>query len=142
TKPVLLVTAYGNFLEPELAQRLAPLRQLARPLSRAVLYQALKQAFEHQPLPSSKTPGETTPEQFSARVLLVEDNPVNQLVARGLLQKLGCQVGIATNGEDALKQLAGADFDLVLMDCNMPVMDGYQATREIRASGRWPDLPV
>ena len=142
TKPVLLVTAYGNFLDPELAQRLAPLRQLARPLSRAVLYQALKQAFEHQPLPVSKTTGAAPQEQFAARVLLVEDNPVNQLVARGLLQKLGCQVAIATNGEEALKQLEGAGFDLVLMDCNMPVMDGYQATREIRESGRWPDLPV
>ncbi|PJI49954.1 MAG: hybrid sensor histidine kinase/response regulator [Pseudomonas sp.] len=142
TKPVLLVTAYGNFLEPELAQRLAPLRQLARPLSRAVLYQALQQAFEHQPPPSAKAPGTTPQEQFSARVLLVEDNPVNQLVARGLLQKLGCQVDIAINGEEALKQLDGAEFDLVLMDCNMPVMDGYQATHEIRQSGRWPGLPV
>ncbi|WP_414602896.1 ATP-binding protein [Pseudomonas nitroreducens] len=142
TKPVLLVTAYGNFLEPEMAQRLTPLRQLARPLSRAVLYQALKQAFEHQPLPTAKAPGTAALEQFSARVLLVEDNPVNQLVARGLLQKLGCQVGIANNGEEALQQLASAEFDLVLMDCNMPVMDGYQATREIRESGRWPSLPV
>ncbi|WP_448681878.1 ATP-binding protein [Pseudomonas nicosulfuronedens] len=141
-KPVLLVTAYGNFLEPELAQRLAPLRQLARPLSRAVLYQALKQAFEHQPQPATKTSGAASQEQFSARVLLVEDNPVNQLVARGLLQKLGCQVGIATNGEEALKQLDSSEFDLVLMDCNMPVMDGYRATRVIRESGRWPDLPV
>lgn len=142
SKPVLLVTAYGNFLEPELTQRLAPLRQLARPLSRAVLYQALKQAFEHQPQPSANAPGAALQEQFSARVLLVEDNPVNQLVARGLLQKLGCQVGIAINGEEALKQLDVAEFDLVLMDCNMPVMDGYQATRAIRESGRWPELPV
>jgi len=142
TKPVLLVTAYGNFLEPEMAQRLAPLRQLARPLSRAVLYQALKQAFEHQPLPLAKVAGMAALEQFSARVLLVEDNPVNQLVARGLLQKLGCQVGIATNGEEALKQLDAGEFDLVLMDCNMPVMDGYQATRAIRENARWADLPV
>lgn len=142
-KPVLLVTAYGNFLEQPLAQRLAPLRQLARPLSREVLYQALKQAFEHQPLPASPTaPGLAQAELFSARVLLVEDNPVNQLVAKGLLQKLGCVVAVAGNGEEALVQLGDGTFDLVLMDCNMPVMDGYQATQAIRNSGRWPGLPV
>lgn len=141
-KPVLLVTAYGNFLEQPLAQRLAPLRQLARPLSRTVLYQALKQAFEHQPQPIAAAPGATQAEQFSARVLLVEDNPVNQLVAKGLLQKLGCVVAIAGNGEEALAQLGDGAFDLVLMDCNMPVMDGYQATLAIRESGRWPGLPV
>jgi len=141
-KPVLLVTAYGNFLEPPLAQRLAPLRQLARPLSRAVLYQALKQAFEHQPLPASTDTDAAQAERFSARVLLVEDNPVNQLVAKGLLQKLGCVVAVAANGEEALAQLGDGTFDLVLMDCNMPVMDGYQATQAIRESGRWPGLPV
>ncbi|MFV3304585.1 ATP-binding protein [Pseudomonas sp. NY15181] len=141
-KPVLLVTAYGNFLEQPLTQSLAPLRQLARPLSRAVLFQALKQAFEHQPLPASADTGTAQAEQFSARVLLVEDNPVNQLVAKGLLQKLGCIVAVATNGEEALAQLGDGTFDLVLMDCNMPVMDGYQATQAIRESGRWPGLPV
>lgn len=142
-KPVLLVTAYGNFLEQPLAQRLAPLRQLARPLSRELLYQALKQAFEHQPLPASPAaPGLAQAELFSARVLLVEDNPVNQLVAKGLLQKLGCVVAVAGNGEEALAQLGDGTFDLVLMDCNMPVMDGYQATQAIRNSGRWPGLPV
>ncbi|WP_207886440.1 ATP-binding protein [Pseudomonas sp. 30_B] len=141
-KPVLLVTAYGNFLEPPLAQHLAPLRQLARPLSRALLYQALKQAFEHQPQPAPADAGSAQAERFSARVLLVEDNPVNQLVAKGLLQKLGCIVAVAANGEEALAQLGDGAFDLVLMDCNMPVMDGYQATQAIRESGRWPGLPV
>nr|WP_294981084.1 ATP-binding protein [uncultured Pseudomonas sp.] len=141
-KPVLLVTAYGNFLEQPLAQRLAPLRQLARPLSRTVLYQALRQAFEHQPLPASSEADATRAEQFSARVLLVEDNPVNQLVAKGLLQKLGCVVAVAANGEEALAQLGDGTFDLVLMDCNMPVLDGYQATQAIRESGRWPGLPI
>ena len=77
-----------------------------------------------------------------AQVLLVEDNPVNQLVAKGMLGKLGCDVVIAAHGGEALSQLERSNFDLVLMDCNMPVMDGYEATRQIRQSGRWPQLPI
>jgi CheY-like chemotaxis protein len=75
-------------------------------------------------------------------VLLVEDNPVNQLVAKGMLGKLGCEVTTAAHGGEALDQLEQRDFDLVLMDCNMPVMDGYEASRQIRRSGRWPQLPI
>ncbi|HFX2788947.1 TPA: two-component system sensor histidine kinase/response regulator SagS, partial [Pseudomonas aeruginosa] len=139
--PILLVTAYGSFLEPELARRLSPLRQLARPLSRNQLYQALKHVFEHTAIaPSSAS--DTTGEQRNTRVLLVEDNPVNQLVAKGLLHKLGCQVWIAEHGLNALKMLEEHPIDLVLMDCNMPVMDGYEATRQIRDSGRWGGLPI
>ena len=67
---------------------------------------------------------------------------MNQLVAKGMLGKLGCDVVIAAHGGEALSQLERSNFDLVLMDCNMPVMDGYEATRQIRQSGRWPQLPI
>ncbi|EPJ8785478.1 TPA: two-component system sensor histidine kinase/response regulator SagS [Pseudomonas aeruginosa] len=139
--PILLVTAYGSFLEPELARRLSPLRQLARPLSRNQLYQALKNVLEHTAIAPS-TASDAAGAQRNTRVLLVEDNPVNQLVAKGLLHKLGCQVWIAEHGLNALKMLEEHPIDLVLMDCNMPVMDGYEATRQIRDSGRWGGLPI
>ncbi|HBP5564957.1 ATP-binding protein [Pseudomonas paraeruginosa] len=139
--PILLVTAYGSFLEPELARRLAPLRQVARPLGRNPLHQALRSVLEQASAPASP-PSAGTAAQRDTRVLLVEDNPVNQLVAKGLLHKLGCQVWIAEHGLNALKLLEEQPIDMVLMDCNMPVMDGYEATRQIRDSGRWGGLPI
>lgn len=65
-------------------------------------------------------------------VLLVEDNNVNQMVTKGMLKKLGCQVLVVSNGVEALGSLEDKSFDLILMDCVMPVMDGYAATQEIR----------
>ncbi|MBI4882285.1 MAG: response regulator, partial [Planctomycetes bacterium] len=66
------------------------------------------------------------------RVLLVEDNVVNQKVAMKLLAKFGCHAGVAGNGIEALHALETADYDVVLMDCMMPEMDGYTAARRIR----------
>ncbi|MDT3747069.1 hybrid sensor histidine kinase/response regulator [Pseudomonas kurunegalensis] len=140
--PILLVTAYGNFLPNEQSLALAPLHQLARPLARNALYQTLRRTLQgHEPEHPLATPAISL-EQGRARILLVEDNPVNQLVAQGMLAKLGCQVQLATQGAEALEMLEQDEFDLVLMDCNMPVMDGYEASRRIRQSGRWPHLPI
>jgi CheY-like chemotaxis protein len=70
--------------------------------------------------------------QFQARALVVEDNVINQLVAKGMLSKLGVHAESVGNGLEALDALEQFSYDLVFMDCQMPVMDGYEATKRIR----------
>jgi CheY-like chemotaxis protein/HPt (histidine-containing phosphotransfer) domain-containing protein len=70
--------------------------------------------------------------RYTGRVLLVEDNTVNQKVARRFLERLGCDVTLAENGVECIKAWERGGFQLVLMDVQMPVMDGYTATRQIR----------
>ncbi len=69
------------------------------------------------------------------KILLVEDNEVNRVLALELLQEEGYLISVANNGQEALEMLGKEIFDCVLMDCQMPVMDGYEATRKIRKSG-------
>jgi CheY-like chemotaxis protein len=66
------------------------------------------------------------------RVLVAEDDPTNRIVAERYLNKMGFDVDLVTNGMEALNKLEKENYDLILMDCQMPVMDGYQATKEIR----------
>ncbi|MEX2474813.1 ATP-binding protein [Marinobacter sp.] len=76
------------------------------------------------------------------RILLVEDNQVNQLVASSLLRKMGHSVDLAENGKLALQALGKKHYDMVLMDCLMPIMDGYEATSQIRKNPAWQSLPI
>jgi PAS domain S-box-containing protein len=72
------------------------------------------------------------PAQFDAHILVVEDNLVNQEVARAMLESMGCRVQVVADGREAVDAMARNAYDLVLMDCHMPVLDGFAATAEIR----------
>ncbi|WP_231391910.1 hybrid sensor histidine kinase/response regulator [Arthrobacter sp. 35W] len=76
------------------------------------------------------------------RVLIVEDNEVNQLVAREMVAKLGFDVDVVGDGAQAVAATSAATYTVVLMDCHMPVMDGYEATKAIRTRGDAPHLPI
>jgi len=88
---------------------------------------------ESQPRPAVAAPA---PTEMPRRVLLAEDNEVNQFIFCAMMRRFGCEVSVAANGRDAVEAFDAARFDIVLMDVSMPVMDGYQATRAIRAIER------
>jgi len=88
---------------------------------------------DHPPAPEPEESKRATIARPGTRVLLAEDNKVNQKVAIAILQKAGCVVDVVDNGQDAIQQVQREHYDVVLMDCQMPVMDGYEATARIRA---------
>jgi signal transduction histidine kinase/ligand-binding sensor domain-containing protein/DNA-binding response OmpR family regulator len=112
---------------------------LIKPVSNRELHETLHRVMSahstqlHGSTQSIVLAAPTANAQISGHVLLADDNRVNQKVALGALQRLGLTVDVANNGEEAVAAWAAGIFDLILMDCQMPVMDGYQAAREIRA---------
>ena len=117
---------------------------LSMPLRREHLYRTLCRAAGLDTGDRARTIETPAGVSRTLNLLLVEDNQVNQVVASSMLKKLGHTVTLAENGRQALEALqqSGGAFDIVLMDCQMPVMDGYEATRNIRANPEWQDLPV
>jgi two-component system, sensor histidine kinase and response regulator len=110
---------------------------LAKPVRQTVLYECLVNVMAGQPqeavaTPAVCEPANTAPAGIRGNILLVEDNLINQQVALGILQIQGYSVTVANNGREALDALPQGAFDLILMDCHMPEMDGFEATMEIR----------
>jgi two-component system, sensor histidine kinase and response regulator len=144
TRLMMLSSTYATANEIERAQA-GILRYLNKPLRRADLLRAVTGVLAAVP---AETPPRASPAapvgRLRGHVLLVEDNPINQGVAKAMLAKLGLQCQLANDGAQAVERVREADFDLVLMDCQMPVMDGYQATAAIRSlpGGRGAKLPI
>jgi signal transduction histidine kinase/DNA-binding response OmpR family regulator len=135
--PAIMVSSVADDLEAGLATQLAPLRRLAKPVRQSMLRRALHEALQATPFQEvSSAPAMLAPENEPVldhlSVLLVEDNMVNRTLALEMLQRLGCDAMHAGNGVEALDALEKQDFDVVLMDCQMPVMDGFIATRKLR----------
>ncbi len=145
---VILVTAYGREDVIHDAQQAELDAFLLKPVSSSVLLDTILSTFGRQvPKQATATPKRKHAAQPAgsargARILLVEDNLINQEVAMEILTQAGLVVTVAINGKEALAVLDNATFDGVLMDVQMPEMDGYAATRALRGQERWQNLPV
>jgi CheY-like chemotaxis protein len=110
---------------------------LTKPVRHAQLFDSLSKVVAMDTGRSHSHPASASPAKAAApanamRILIAEDNVVNQKVAVNQIKKLGCQPDVVSNGQAALDALAATDYDLVLMDCQMPELDGYEATKRLR----------
>ena len=156
TRLVLLST--GVELDPTALERAGVEHMLSKPVRSSALLDLLLELLPTTPagaaepttsaahaesIRSTEAVASAAAQGDRGRVLVVEDNPISQVVAQGYLAKLGFRVDVATNGAEAVEAVAAADYAVVLMDCHMPVMDGFAATAEIRRrEGTGPRVPI
>jgi CheY-like chemotaxis protein len=131
--PILILTSSPVPGDREYHTDLRILKRISKPIMREELREALQQAL-HGATSSQAEAGESEDGQSERplHILLTEDNAVNQKLAMRLLEKMGHRVMLAVNGEEALQRLRRRGFDLILMDIQMPIMGGVQATQAIR----------
>jgi two-component system, sensor histidine kinase and response regulator len=146
--PLVMMTSTLFKGEAAEAKKIGFAAYLIKPIRKIDLHQCLLNALTPgitAPVTEKPDDTHTTTTTLSARILLAEDNPVNQEVAKYMLQGFGCTIDIAQNGVEALQAVKQKTYDLVLMDCMMPEMDGYAATAEIRRqqnTGQLTHFPI
>ena len=143
---LLMLTSAGQRGDGERCRELGIRGYLTKPMSRSDLLEALGTVLAGSPdeagTPDVVTRHTIAESRATLRVLLAEDNPVNQQVAVAMLVKRGHEVHVSSNGREAVEAVKRRDYDVVLMDIQMPEMDGFEATHAIRALPKGKDLPI
>jgi CheY-like chemotaxis protein/HPt (histidine-containing phosphotransfer) domain-containing protein len=134
---IILVAAVSQRPDPNLLRTVGIAGHLVKPFKQSRLREALRalaagESLLSGPVPTDSTPRTNTPTGRSLRLLLAEDNLVNQKLAVTQLRRLGHSVAVASNGRETLQALQREPFDAVFLDCQMPELDGYETAREIR----------
>ena len=145
---VIIATAYGREEVMQRSEKVGVDGFLLKPVGQSVLFDSIMIALGRgaQERETVKRVSGRNEEELQkicgARVLLAEDNEINQQVAEEILQQAGLVVRSANNGKEAVEMVKAGNFDVVLMDIQMPVMGGFEATQEIRRDERFQDLPI
>ncbi|CAK0776071.1 two-component system, sensor histidine kinase and response regulator [Gammaproteobacteria bacterium] len=146
---VLMVTGFGREEVLQAAGKIAIDAVLEKPITPSRLFDVIAGLqhrrvlpFDSHPVPEHINLFEMTRSIHGVHLLLVEDNPTNQIVALGFLEKMGLVVDIAHHGREAVDKVAHQDYGAVLMDLQMPEMDGFEATQKIRLTPRGRTLPI
>jgi len=149
---LVMMTSVGKRGDAKRLERIGFSAYLTKPVKQSVLYDCLA-TVNGSEISREKKAGQNLVTRYSLaeqkkrrmRILLAEDNPVNQKVALKMIEKLGYGADAVANGREAVKALETIPYDLVLMDCQMPVMDGYEASRAIRnpdSKVLWREVPI
>ena len=129
----VMLTSDGQSGDRDAAQRARCSGSVSKPVRQSDLLACLSSIMDVRAAHASKaTASGGTPPHVQATVLLAEDNPVNQEVAFSMLDLLGCHVDVVSNGHEAIEATAATHYDIILMDCQMPDIDGFEATKTIR----------
>ncbi len=148
---LVMLTSLGNHLDAEEMKAAGIEACVLKPVKQARLFERLANVMASHV--SRRSPKVSTGRlsmgapvvnsgKKDVRILLAEDNRINQMVALGLLQNLGYSAAMAANGLQVLEALERESYDIILMDCQMPEMDGYETTRRIRASDKSPGVRI
>lgn len=144
---IAMTTSYGRDEMLQLPSGQRPVALLIKPIMRTGMLRAIESVLEKKgteakeqesaaPVTKAQETGANT------RILLAEDNKINQLVAIEILKEQGYEVGLAENGEEVLQKLVDERWDIILMDIHMPIMDGSDAVRLIRSQAEYDDIPI
>jgi PAS domain S-box-containing protein len=146
--PVIMITAFGD---EKSVRQISPIQFdafLAKPIKQSTLFDAIMESFDRKDLidlPESEASSELiidSPKWQNIHLMLVEDNIINQTVAKEILGQAGIHPDVMNNGQEAVEAVSQKQYDIILMDIQMPVMNGFQATKEIRKKFSAESLPI